>query len=71
MKPYRQLLFNAFAKLGAENQAQLMGYYDILAPRLGEEQAISLMHEAFLQLHSAVTGRIKTSHLWAIQNQPL
>ena len=25
----------------------------------------------FLEGHLGVTGRIKTSHLWAIQNQPL
>jgi hypothetical protein len=27
--------------------------------------------QGFLRLHLTVTGRFKTSHLWAVQNQPV
>lgn len=50
---YRKLMLNAFAKLGAENQGILIGYYDALAPELGEEATIDLMHRAFLELDTA------------------
>lgn len=61
MSEYRQLFYNAVAKLGASNAATIMQKFDALAESHGEGEAINRMHAAFVAMNQdAKSGKLSS-----------
>src|SRR5437016_1651076 len=65
--PFFVALYQAFKVLGYVRQNQTFSQATVKALRTIKYCAIAII--GFVVV--GVTGRIKTSHLWAVQNQPL